>query len=131
MHMMKNLPRLAVLLGALISFAWFFTKVIPQSWSQPSTDFPNYYTAAVLARTNQPLRQYYDWPWFQRQMHRAGIENQLGGYIPQTPLTMAPFVPLSYFPAATARKIWLVLNLLFLAVSLILISRMTRFSLAH
>ena len=59
------------------------------------TDFPNHYTAAVLTLRHQPLRQFYDWEWFQRQVHYAGIERQLSGYAPYTPLTMLPYLPLA------------------------------------
>jgi hypothetical protein len=55
---------------------------------------PNYYTAAVLTLKHQPLRQFYDWVWFQRQIHYAGIDHQLGAYVPHTPLTMFPLLPL-------------------------------------
>jgi hypothetical protein len=116
---------------AVASFSWFLWDATGRGWSRSSTDFPNYYTAAVLARTHQPLRMYYDWTWFQRQMHYAGIERQLGGYIPQTPATMAPFVPLSFLAPAVARKVWFVLNFAFLGLSLLLISRVTRFTVAE
>jgi hypothetical protein len=97
-------------------------------WTQVETDFPNYYTAAVLARHHLPLPRYYDWTWFQRQMNYAGTERQLGGYIPQTPLTMVPLVPLSGFAPQHAKQIWMALNLMFLVVSIVLIGRLTRMS---
>ena len=71
------------------------------------TDFPNYYTAAKLTLQHMPLRQFYDWVWFQRQIHYAGIDHQLGGYIPHTPLTMLPFLPLTTFAPQLAKQIWL------------------------
>ena len=54
------------------------------------TDFPNYYTAAVLVHQHQPLHKYYDWTWFARQINRAGNGTQLGAYTPQTPLRCFP-----------------------------------------
>ncbi|MES1261698.1 MAG: hypothetical protein ABUS49_08180, partial [Acidobacteriota bacterium] len=57
---------------AIASFVWFLWSTAALGWRGPSTDFPNYYTAAVLARERQPLRHYYEWTWFQRQMHFAG-----------------------------------------------------------
>src|ERR1700679_436000 len=86
-------------------------------WMHVETDFPNYYTAAVLARRHEPLPRYYDWTWFQRQMNYTGTERQLGGYIPQTPLTMLPLIPLSGLAPQHAKQVWLVLNLIFLAIS--------------
>jgi hypothetical protein len=117
--------------AALLAFGWFGYRTLIPAWSQPSSDFPNYYTAGKLARTRVPLHLYYDWTWFQRQIHFAGIEKQLGGYIPQTPLTLLPFIPLSLVPPAAARKIWLVLNCVFLALSLWLLSRMTSLTIAQ
>jgi hypothetical protein len=115
----------------LLALGWFGYRTLIPAWSQPSSDFPNYYTAGKLARTGEPLHLYYDWTWFQRQIHFAGIENQLGGYIPQTPLTLLPFIPLSLAPAAEARKIWLVSNCVFLVLSLWLLSRMTSLTIAQ
>jgi len=116
---------------AIASFSWFAWDAKERGWSRNSTDFPNYYTAARLARTRQPLQSYYDWIWFQRQIHYAGIDDRLGGYIPQTPLTMAPFVPLSFLSPLAARRAWFVLNFLFLGISLRLISSITRFTVAE
>ena len=100
-------------------------------WTRSTTDFPNYYTAAVLARRGLPLRHYYDWTWFQRQMNFAGFEPQLGGYIPQTPVTMLPLIPLSWLPPQDAKRVWLLLNLCFLVTSLWMLTTMTRFSMAE
>jgi hypothetical protein len=89
------------------------------------TDFPSYYTAAVLTLKHQPLRQFYDWVWFQRQIHYAGIDHQLRGYIPHTPLTMLPFVPLTSVPPQRAKQIWVALELLMLAASVFLLAKVT------
>ena len=97
-------------------------------WIRSETDFPNYYTAAALVRQHQPLHNYYDWTWFARQMNYAGNGMQIGAYTPQTPLTMIPMVGLAGFAPQTAKRIWLVCNLLFLGVTIWLLSRVTRFS---
>ena len=102
-----------------------------RAWSQMGSDFPNYYTAAVLVRHGAPLHKYYDWPWFQRQINYAGIERQLGGYIPQTPVTMLPMLPLSRFPPQAAKRLWLICNLVFLGATIWLLSRLTRFGSAQ
>ena len=90
------------------------------------TDFPNYYTAAVLVRQHQPLHKFYDWTWFARQMNYAGNGTQLGAYTTQTPLTMLPMVALAGFPPQTAKRIWLVCNLLFLGATVWLLSQITK-----
>jgi Glycosyltransferase family 87 len=111
---------------ALLMLVFFLATSFRKGWTQDETDFPNYYTAAVLVTHGAPLRDYYDWTWFQRQMNYAGIEHQLGAYLPQTPLTMLPMVPLAGVPARTAKQIWLALNLLFLAATSWMLSRATK-----
>jgi len=111
---------------ALLMLALFLATSFRKGWTREETDFPNYYTAAVLVNHGAPLRDYYDWTWFQRQMNYAGIEHQLGAYLPQTPLTMLPIVPFAGFPVRTAKQIWLAFNLIFLATTLWMLSRATR-----
>jgi Glycosyltransferase family 87/WD40-like Beta Propeller Repeat len=116
---------------ALLMLVLFLATSFRKGWSRNETDFPNYYTAAVLVRHGAPLRDYYDWTGFQRQMNYAGIEHQLGAYLPQTPITMLPIVPLAGFPVQTAKRIWLVLNLIFLTVTLWMLSRITRIQMEY
>lgn len=91
------------------------------------TDFPNYYTAARLTLDRQPLRDFYDWTWFQRQINFAGIEERLGAYAPFTPLTMLPLLPMAALDAQSAKRSWIVLELLFLAASVYMLARLTGF----
>jgi hypothetical protein len=121
--MNARLLRLAV----IASVALFFWSAFLPGWTRQTTDFPNYYTAARLVGHGTPLRLNYDWTWFQRQMDRAGIDGQLGGYIPQTPLTMLPVVPMSSMKPQNAKRLWLIFNLLFLALTIELLSRITGF----
>jgi Glycosyltransferase family 87/WD40-like Beta Propeller Repeat len=116
---------------ALLMLAVFLVTSFRKGWIRSESDFPNYYTAAVLVRQGAPLRDYYDWTWFQRQMNYAGIEHQLGAYIPQTPLTMLPIVPLAGFPVQTAKRVWLALNLAFLVATLWLLSKSTQIRIEH
>ena len=115
---------------AAAAYCLFLLTDFRAGWNRAETDFPNYYTAAVLVSKGEPLRHFYDWTWFQRQMNYAGVEAQLGSYVPQTPVTMLPIVPLARFPVQTAKRAWLVLNLGFLASTFWLLSRVTRFSFA-
>jgi hypothetical protein len=112
-------------LAALAAIAFFLATAFRSGWRRAETDFPNYYTAAVLVRKGLPVREYYDWTWFQRQMNYAGIERQLGGYAPQTPLTALPLVGLTGFPPQKAKRIWLLLNLGFLGATVWLLTRLT------
>jgi hypothetical protein len=116
---------------AAAAYCLFLFTSFRAGWNRAETDFPNYYTAAVLVRKGEPLRNFYDWTWFQRQMNYAGVEAQLGSYIPQTPVTMLPILPLARFPVQTAKRAWLLLNLGFLAGTFWLVSRATRFNFAE
>ena len=114
-------------LAAIGTFLFFLVVPFRAGWTRAETDFPNYYTAAILVRQHQPLQNFYDWTWFARQMNYAGNGTQLGAYTPQTPLTMLPMIPLTGFPPQTAKRIWLVFNLVFLGLTVWLLSRVTRF----
>jgi hypothetical protein len=118
---LNGIPRVL----AIAAFAVFMGTAFRTGWTQPSTDFPNYYTAAVLVRQHKPLRNYYDWTWFARQMNYAGFETQLGAYTPQTPVTMLPMVALAGLPAQDAKRAWLAVNLVLLAVTLGMLARVT------
>jgi hypothetical protein len=121
---LRSTKRLVACLAFLVLLAGPFRA----GWTHLGTDFPNYYTAASLVCHAKPLRAYYDWTWFARQMNYVGIDHQLGAYTPQTPLTMVPFVVLTRFPPQKAKQIWLMLNLVFLGVTIRLFSLITRFS---
>jgi hypothetical protein len=98
-----------------------------RGWTQVETDFPNYYTAAVLTVQRQPLWNFYDWTWFQRQMNYAGTERQLGGYMSFPPFTMAPLLPLVGLEPQQAKQVWLVFTLLCLVGSVWMLARLTGF----
>jgi hypothetical protein len=100
-------------------------------WNQQTTDFPNYYTAALLVRQHAPLRNFYDWTWFQKQMTLAGFENQLGAYTAQTPLTMTPMLPIAAYAPQTAKRIWISSSFILLAATIWLLSRTTALSWEH
>ena len=121
---MLSLTRVAALLTLLLLLGGPFRI----GWLSLESDFPNYYTAAKLAREGQPLRNFYDWTWFARQMNYVGIERQIGAYTPQTPLTMLPILGFTYFSAQRAKQLWLLLNLIFLCMTVWLLSRITHFT---
>uniref|UniRef100_Q01U33 DUF2029 domain-containing protein n=1 Tax=Solibacter usitatus (strain Ellin6076) TaxID=234267 RepID=Q01U33_SOLUE len=114
-----------VRVAAVVGFVVVVSAALRSGWTHMSTDFPNYYTAAVAVRHHDRLRDVYDWTWFARQMNYAGIENQLGGYVPQSPATMLPMVPIAVFRPLTAKRIWLVLNVVLLLAVIGILARMT------
>jgi hypothetical protein len=125
MFAMNGALRWLLRFGALLGIVLVLIPALRQGWTHVETDFPNYYTAAVLARKHAPLRNFYDWTWFQRQMNYAGWEKQLGGYIPHSPLTMLPILPLTGLAPMHAKQVWLALNLVFLAAAIWILSSLT------
>src|SRR5262249_8519721 len=95
---------------ALVSLLIFLATGFHRGCERDETDFPNYYTAAVLVGKHAPLRKFFDWTWFAREMDRAGVGTRIGSYTPQTPLTMVPMIPLAGRPVQRAKQIWLVFN---------------------
>ena len=111
--------------GALLA-AHLIVMPFRQGWTRMGTDFPNYYPAALVTLKHEPLRQFYDWVWFHRQIHYAGIEHQLGGYVPYTPLTMLPVLPLAAFPPQRAKQISLALEMMLLFATIVVLARLSR-----
>jgi hypothetical protein len=124
---MSRAAHVGARLLTVIAVAFFLLTAFRAGYTHDQTDFPNYYTAAVAVSRGQQLHNFYDWTWFERQMNYAGFERQLGAYTPQTPLTMVPFVELARFAPQTAKRIWLVGNLIFLGATVWLLSRVTKF----
>lgn len=118
-------------LVALVCLLIFLATGFRAGFLRDETDFPNYHTAAVLIRKHEPLRQFYDWTWFAREMDRAGLGTRIGSYTPQTPLTMLPMIGLAGLSLQRAKQVWLILNLFFLASALWMLSQITRWRLEH
>jgi hypothetical protein len=112
-------------IAALAAIVFLLIPPLHHGWTHVETDFPNYYTAARMFRQRLPLRDLYDWTSFQRQMNYAGWGLQLGGYVPHTPLTALPVVPLAGLAPMTAKRVWLALSLLFLAAAIWILARLT------
>jgi Glycosyltransferase family 87 len=115
-------------MAALACVLIFLVTGFRRGFERDETDFPNYYTAAVLVRKGAPLRKFYDWTWFAREMDRAGLGRRIGSYTPQTPLTMLPMVGLAGLSLQRAKQVWLILNLFFLMCALGMLSQITRWA---
>jgi len=117
-------------IAAIVAIPLLLVPPLHYGWTHIETDFPNYYTAAWMARHHVPLRDLYDWTSFQRQMNYAGWGLQLGGYIPHTPLTALPMFPLAALDPMTAKRAWLLFSVACLAAPIWILSRLTRVSAA-
>ena len=125
--MLARTWRKQITLGALCALVsgYLMLTSFRRGWTHVETDFPNYYTAAVLTLQHQPLENFYEWAWFQRHMNYTGTERQLGGYIPHTPLSMLPFLLLAGMQPQHAKQAWLAFNLLFLVATVWMLARLT------
>jgi hypothetical protein len=111
---------LVILLGLFL-----FRGFVP-AWRSLNTDFRNYYVAARLYREGESLLRVYDFTWFQRQKDHAGMEPCLVGFVPDTPLSALPIVPLAELPPLTAKRAWLVINAIVLGLSAVGLMQMTQ-----
>ncbi len=109
-----------MMLGTLL--LW---KGIVPAWKTLNTDFPNYYLVARLLREHYSLGQVYDWIWLQRIKDHWGIPQALVGFPELTPPSAWPVLPLTFFSALTAKRIWIVLNVGMLAACAELLHRST------
>src|SRR6476469_4913876 len=121
-----HLVAATISIAFLIALGWG----LRQAWTRTESDFPSYYTAAHLLLKREPLRVFYDMPTFQQRMDALVVPSRLGGYIPQTPLTMLPFVPLAHFAMERAKQFWLVADIAFLGGTILLLTRLTALGLS-
>lgn len=87
--------------------------VLP-GWHRLNTDFPNYYLVARLLHEGYSLDRIYDWVWLQRIKDHWGLDQPLVTFAGLTPFSALPVLPIAGLAALTAKRIWIVANLLFL-----------------
>ncbi|MGA8510042.1 MAG: glycosyltransferase family 87 protein, partial [Candidatus Sulfotelmatobacter sp.] len=95
------------------------------AWRHLNSDFPNYYVVARLYREGYPLERVYEWIWLQKHADHLGIGRRLVSYIPLTLPSALPVLPLSSLPPLQAKRCWLLLNLAFLGLTLVILARST------
>jgi hypothetical protein len=110
----------------LLLLGLFVGRALVPAWRTLNTDFPNYYLTAVLRSRHTPIDRAYEWIWFQRQKDHNEIPQPLVGFAPHPPLCAVPMLLLSSLPALLAKRVWVVLNLVFLIAALCILHRVTR-----
>jgi len=104
-------------------------RALPSAWRRLNTDFPNYYVTARLLHENYRTDRVYEWIWIQRQKDRMGIrpvDQPVVGFIPHTPFSALLMWPLTYWPPLTAKRTWIVCNLLLVLAVAVLLRSLTR-----
>jgi hypothetical protein len=111
----QSITEWVLLVGMLATFAAH--SLLP-AWKSLNSEFPNYYLAASLYRERIPLDRIYEWTWFQRQNDHLGVRDGLVSFAPNPPTLILSLVPFTTLKPLTAKRAWLVLNLVFLVTSL-------------
>ena len=112
-----------MLLASLL--ATFVGHSLLPAWRNLNSEFPNYYLAAALHRERIPLDRIYEWTWFQRQNDHLGVRDGLVSFAPNPPTLILSLVPFTSLKPLEAKRVWLVLNLCFLFVSLWMLRHVT------
>jgi hypothetical protein len=113
---------LAALLATFVGGTFF------PAWRSLNTDFPNYYLAASLYHRHIPLDRIYEWTWFQRQNDHLGVRDGLVSFAPNPPMCAVPILPLTGLTPLAAKRVWLIVNLGFLALALWMLHCVTSLS---
>src|SRR5215469_5735657 len=126
MRQRSRLLRWATPAALLLLLAAFAIKGFIPGWRHLNSNFPNYYLVARLYRAGYPLQRVYDWTWLQREKDHQGINQGLVSFMSLTPFSTLPVMPWCSLSPLEAKRRWLVLNLAFAIVVVLLLSRITR-----
>ena len=99
--------------------------IIP-GW-QMQSDFPNYFTSSRFLVEGNDFLKLYDNTWFQQQMISHGM-NIAGKFTPFPPPSALILVPLTPLDPLSAKRIWLIINLLLLIPLIRMMKRVAGFS---
>jgi hypothetical protein len=127
-RMKRTHPRteLTILLILIGLFLW---RGFLPAWKTLNTDFPNYYLGARLYRQGYSLDRVYDWTWLARQKDNLGIDRPIVGFTPYPLLSVLPVGPLSALAPLRAKRVWLIVNLLFMGLVVVLLNRISQIGL--
>jgi hypothetical protein len=109
---------------AALLFAFIVRNFVP-AWQTLQSEFPNYYLAAQLYRHNIPLDRIYEWTWFQRQNDHWGVRDGIVSFAPNPPSLILVSVPVTALPPLAAKRVWLIVSLVFFALSLAILRQVT------
>ena len=111
------------LLAALVA-AFIWQSFLP-GWRTLGSEFPNYYLAAELHHQGIPLDRVYEWTWFQRQNDHLGVRDGLVSFAPNPPTSILVSLPFTRLQPLAAKRVWLVLSLASLVISVWLLHAVT------
>jgi hypothetical protein len=120
-------PQIETAVCLALAFLLLWKGILP-AWRVLNTDFPNYYLVARLIHEGYSVDRIYDWVWLQRIKDHWGLDQSLVGFAGLTPFSALPILPLATFSALTAKRIWIISNLVFLGITAEALHRSTSLS---
>jgi Glycosyltransferase family 87/WD40-like Beta Propeller Repeat len=118
------LPAVEWFVLAALALTFIGHSFVP-AWRTLKSEFPNYYLAAELYHKGIPLDRVYEWTWFQRQNDHWGVRDGLVSFAPNPPTLIFSLMPFTRLQPLAAKRCWLVLSLISLAVALWTLHRVT------
>ena len=106
-----------VLLGGMLAaiLAAFAILTLLPAQNRLTHGFLAYYAAGELIASGADARQLYDVPAFERRVRELSHGTVRDGYIGNTPALAVAWLPLGKLPVESARRLWIWLNVLFVA----------------
>ncbi|MFK7785638.1 MAG: glycosyltransferase family 87 protein [Crocinitomicaceae bacterium] len=105
--------KIAIGLWVFFTAAFIVYRGVIPGWNDTKTDFNNYYASAKLFQQGEPIHAFYANEEFRELAIENGVENG-AKFSPFPPPTAVLYWPLSFFELLTAKRIWLVVNVLLL-----------------
>jgi hypothetical protein len=104
---------------------YFIYKVVLNA-ARPSHGFACYYTASKLLMEGENVADFYDDDWFSTKVDEY-VPGVYEIYLVNMPTTAIILLPIADFDYQTARKIWIIFNLIILAIIVGLIIKRLKF----
>jgi hypothetical protein len=109
------------LLGLITAF--FLARTVIPTSGKLTAGFMAYFVAGQTVRDREPATRLYDDAWFAAQVSKDTRGTVTDIYLANPPALAVAWAPLAYLSVATARRVWIAVSFLCLALSLWWIAR--------
>ena len=110
----------------ILSLFHFMYGIVP-GWKTIQDDFPNYYVSAKLLTEHQDLSVLYKNELFNEKIKILGLP-AVGQFALYAPPNALLFIPLSAMSPLTAKRAWLIFNVLLICICGFLIKKLTQWN---
>jgi hypothetical protein len=125
----KHSRWLSIFLLAVLSLFHFYYGVIP-AWTKVNSDFPNYYVSSRLLLEGKDLKKIYNDKWFREKINYYGI-SEPGKFSPFPPPTAFIMIPEALLSPISAKRVYILINLIVLVFTVHLLSKISGLSFIH